>query len=137
MKQNKLAVIIVSCAVLCSLIILVLVLLFSYARYVLIYKSPLDYEDSMWISEDGKISFVSNGSTGKGELKTSDGVLSFEITNSLDGGLYLYPPEETVNEAFEIWWWQYYGDNKFTATVENSSYFPVGTVITFYRLDGE
>ena len=134
MKEKKLAVIIVSCAVLYSLIILVLVLLFAYARYVLIYKSPLDYEDSMWISEDGKISFVSNGSTGKGELKTSDGVLSFEISNSLDGGLYLYPPEE-INEAFEIWWWQYYGDNKFTATVEKSSYFPVGTVITFYRID--
>ena len=81
--KKRLAAIAVSCAVLCSLIFLLLVGLFAYARYVLIYKSPLDYKNSMWISEDYKISFVSNRPTGKGELKTSDGVLVFEIMSTL------------------------------------------------------
>ena len=135
MNKKRLTAIAVSCAVLCSLIFLLLVGLFAYARYISIYKSPLDYKNSMWISEDYKISFVSNRPTGKGELKTSDGVLVFEIMSTLDGALHLYSSEEAVNEPFEIWGWTYHNNNKFSATVISSSFFPIGTVITFYRTD--
>ena len=111
--------------------------IYIFNRHITIDKSPVSYPGSTWTSEDGSITFVSV-QHGRCEIKTEDGVVEFEITATLEGDLFLYPPgpEEIYyfdDPRIERWNWLYRGSNKFIAVVEKSTYFEKGTKIVFYR----
>ena len=128
-----------SCIIVAGIaVFLLLALLFHsvvtlvFTQYTSRYKSPLHAQNSKWTSEDGRITFVAEYPCGKGYIELPDEKIEFEISASLDGFLELHDPEQR-RIPFEMWLWSYRGEDMFSATVSNTTYFTEGEVINFYR----
>ena len=100
--------------------------------------------DTQWISEDGTIVFNVNDKymiTGTMEVN-GETIEVFVATEPERGmGLHIYPIgdlEDGVLEQaskYEKWQCSYKSDNKFVATVKQTTFYEVGQKITFSRLD--
>ena len=107
-------------------------------------KRPIDQPGSTWISEDSTITLiVSNEYLGPDYLiiKVEDEMVTFEFTIGPSTQLIAYPIDAaedggiSSDEIYEVWDGNYIFSDRFTATVEKTTYFEVGQKIKFYRVD--
>ena len=132
------------CAVFFLIFIIAVVL---YGMYIYRYegKRPSDQPDTEWISEDGSIKFyVDENQHATGSMNIKGTEIPFIFSGEIGGEriwvyaieakdrLGLYPEEE-----YETWRGNFKRKDKFTVTVEKTTYFEVGQKITFYRVDDE
>jgi len=126
--------------ILCSSVFaLYLIFCFIYGvnRTIRLNHTPFDHENSIWIAENGNISFKTEDRLG--EIITEDRTVKFLMRIDMSYGLYLYPSDAKNfgDNMIEQWRWSYRGQDKFVATVIQSSYFEEGEKITFYRFDAD
>ena len=130
--------------------IFILICLFGvvlYGMYIYRYegKRPSDQPDTEWISEDGSIEiYVDENQHATGSMNIKGTEIPFIFSGEIRGEriwiyaieakdrLGLYPEEE-----YETWRGNFKRKDKFTVTVEETTYFEVGQKITFYRVDDE
>ncbi|CDM67737.1 putative membrane protein [Clostridium bornimense] len=105
---------------------------------------PCDQPSTEWVSEDGSIKIhvdENQQATGSMNIKGTEIPFIFEngpgervwiYSIEAKGRLGLYPEEE-----YETWMGNFNREDKFTVTVEKTTYFEVGQKITFYRVDDE
>lgn len=128
------------CAVFFLIFIIVVVL---YGMYINWYKGnrPIDQPNKKWVSEDGSIKL----STDENQRTTGSMIINgkeIEIL-FLDGegkNIHIFPIETKVrdiNDRYELWVGDFISEDKFTVTVEKTTYFEVGQKITFYRVEDE
>lgn len=140
MKKGTKVAVAVSCSVLgvILLLIIAMVFLFLFCRYTRLSQNPFDVDkaDSLWTSEDGRVRIEVRYTYNPGQLLLDDETVEFEVSGDMNSyDLYLYYPNETMNEYFELWTWTYCDEDKFIATVVESTYFTEGEQIVFYRTD--
>ena len=117
-----------------------------YGMYIYRYegKRPIDQLGRSWISEDGSIILNTDENQETTGSMTIDGVeIPFLFVDGQGEVIYidsieakdrlgLYP-----EETYEKWIGDFIWKDKFTVTVEKTTYFEVGQKITFYRVDDE
>ena len=117
-----------------------------YGMYIYRYegKRPSDQPGTEWISEDESIVVhvdKNNQSTGS---MTIDGVeIPFLFVDGQGEVIYIYSIDARNRDGlypedkYETWMGSFNRKDKFTVTVEKTTYFEVGQKITFYRVDDE
>ena len=117
-----------------------------YGMYINLYKGnrPCDQPGTEWVSEDGSIkihvdenqqatgSMNINGTEIPFILELGSGKMMWIDSIEAKDRLGLYP-----EETYEKWIGDFIWEDKFTVTVEKTTYFEVGQKITFYRVDDE
>lgn len=105
---------------------------------------PCDQPGTEWVSEDGSIkihvdenqqatgSMNINGTEIPFILELGSGKMMWIDSIEAKDRLGLYP-----EETYEKWIGDFIWEDKFTVTVEKTTYFEVGQKITFYRVDDE
>ena len=104
-------------------------------------RTPCDQPNTVWVSEDKRITVkIDDQNHGTGVLVTEGGEIEF-IFISAGPTIYLYKPEAKdrlglyPEEQYERWVGSFRYYDRFTATVEETTFFEVGDKITFYRVD--
>jgi hypothetical protein len=74
-------------------------------------------------------------------IKVEDEVVTFEFTIGISTQLSAYPIDAaedggiSSDEIYEVWYGDFLFSDRFTATVEKTTYFEAGQKIKFYRVD--
>ena len=127
-------------------VVVLFIALTLYGMYIYRYegKRPIDQLGRSWISEDGSIILNTDENQETTGSMTIDGVeIPFLFVDGQGEVIYidsieakdrlgLYP-----EETYEKWIGDFIWKDKFTVTVEKTTYFEVGQKITFYRVDDE
>ena len=141
-RENKILFILYALVI---IFFLVLCLIFSRQRW---YhgKRPVDQPGSVWVSEDSNITIivgsddvfrdsyaiVKNGDETITFLCAFSGItteLELCSTDAREDGL------TSTDEIYERWYGEVIFSDRFTATVEKTTYFEEGQKIKFYRVD--
>ena len=106
---------------------------------------PCDQPGTEWVSEDGSIEiYVDENQYATGSMNIKGTEIPFIFSGEIRGEIIdiyaieakgregLYP-----EERYETWRGNFKRKDKFTVTVEKTTYFEVGEKITFYRVDDE
>ena len=124
-------------------IIVVIVMLCGCQYKEYFGNRPCDQPETKWVSEDGTIVFsVGENSLSTGTIQVGDTEIDVFISIGPATQIQVYPLESvdgnTVNGfPFETWHGDFKHDNRFTATIEETTYFEVGERIVFHRVDSE
>ena len=118
-----------------------------YGMYIYRYegKRPSEQPGTDWISEDGSIKFyVDENLYATGSMNIKDTEIPFIFSGEIRGErIHIYAIEAKGREGwypeerYETWRGNFKRKDKFTVTVEKTTYFEVGEKITFYRVDDE
>lgn len=109
------------------------------------YKSwyghrPCDQERSMWRSEDGRVEFFMENGNGTGVLHTEKGNVDIYVGIGPASEIGIYDlscvqVDRITGFPFETWDGDFKADDRFVATVKETTYFTPGEQIAFYRVD--
>ena len=111
-----------------------------------IYKTYIGREPTWqpyttWVSEDGNITIkIDSGGEGSGTIVADEDTIPFYYA-AAGPTLYLYKSEAADSPAiyqewqYECWVGSFRYYDRFTVTVEETTFFEVGDKITFYRVD--
>ena len=117
-----------------------------YGMYIYRYegKRPIDQPGRSWISEDGSIILNTDENQETTGSMTIDGVeIPFLFVDGQGEVIYIYSIDARNRDVlypedkYETWMGSFNRKDKFTVTVEKTTYFEVGQKITFYRVDDE
>ena len=118
-----------------------------YGMYINLYKGnrPCDQPGTEWVSEDGSIEiYVDENQYATGSMNIKGTEIPFIFSGEIRGErIHIYAIEAKGREGlypeerYETCRGNFKRKDKFTATVEKTTYFKVGQNITFYRVDDE
>lgn len=128
-------------------VVVLFIALTLYGMYIYRYegKRPSDQPGTEWISEDGSIKFyVDENLYATGSMNIKDTEIPFIFSGEIRGErIHIYAIEAKGREGlypeerYETWRGNFKRKDKFTVTVEETTYFKVGQKITFYRVDDD
>lgn len=128
---------IISCAI--CIIILVFVL-FNLKWESSKNKRPCEQPNSIWVSDDNNIIInIDSQQRGKGVIKIDNKEIEFIFTNDPGYNIDLYSISAenrlglNEEEHYENWIGNFVNQNKFIATVKETTFFTVGDKITFNK----
>jgi hypothetical protein len=125
-------------------IVFFLVLCLLCSRYPVFHKIPDDQPGSVWVSEDSTMTLmISDEDLGTNYLtaKVGNETLTFACRFGMSSSFHLCSidvAEDNLispNEIYENWSAKVIFSDRFTATVEKTTYFEEGQKIKFYRVD--
>ena len=117
-----------------------------YGMYIYRYegKRPSDQPGTEWISEDESIVIhVDKNNQSTGSMIIGGTEIPFLFVDSQGEVIYIYSIDARSRDGlypedrYEIWMGSFNRKDKFTVTVEETTYFKVGQKITFYRVDDD
>ena len=118
-----------------------------YGMYIYRYegKRPSEQPGTEWISEDGSIKFyVDENLYATGSMNIKDTEIPFIFSGEIRGErIHIYAIEAKGREGlypeerYETWRGNFKRKDKFTVTVEETTYFKIGQKIRFYRVDDD
>lgn len=106
-------------------------------------KRPCDQPNTNWATEDGTISFsIDENGNGTGKIVIDGETIDIDIGFGPATQIYISPLENVDGDhvygySIEYWTGDSYRSDRFTATVEKTTYFEVGEKLTFYRIDDD
>ena len=100
---------------------------------------PWDQPNTTWVSEDNSIVFyIDSNWTGYGTLHHNGEIVEFCYSEGPSVEIWLYTTDADGKVTdLEYWYGDFKRNDRFTATVEESTFFKKGDKITFYRVDNE
>ncbi len=129
--------------ILSSIILFILIIFAYYCFELYFYKKycPSMQRNTEWVSEDGLIRFsVPQDGLATGVLHTEEGdvnvIVGFDVCE-----LLIAVAENSFNDALldakilENWNGNHFRKNKFTVTIEETTFFKKGDKIKFYKVE--
>lgn len=124
------------------LLVLLLFILSSCRNPIIMKREARSQPNTEWLSDNGKISFsVDDAHQIYGYIEIDDGEkVKFYFATDMAGNIRIYNADESddgviSHASLEYWKCSYPSSKKFTATVEETTFFEVGQKIVFHRLD--
>ncbi len=125
-----------------------IVIITSMLTSCLFYKSwfgkrPWDQPNTNWATEDNTITFsIDENGFGTGKIVIDGETVDIHIAKGDAIEIVIDPLENVIGDyvygdSIEYWAGDFYRSDRFTATVEKTTYFEVGEKLTFYRIDDD